>query len=123
MDKSKIFLNFPGEPTIYLLIEAPTGVVYEMQCGGLRCELREAEGFLVPTYRSAPDIQTVGDEPDINKHQLAKIKECCSDLEIMISDVHVSTEIDESRMDEWLEAWIPARIGTFRGYFVWNNSD
>lgn len=38
----------PDGLTPLLLVEAPTGVVYLHQCGGVACLQRRLEGFLVP---------------------------------------------------------------------------
>ncbi|WP_431685754.1 DUF6210 family protein [Hahella sp. NBU794] len=50
MNKPKIFLDPDGTNVGYLgvIVEHPTGVIYQQQCGGTDCCLMEMEGYYIP---------------------------------------------------------------------------
>ncbi|MEU8825841.1 DUF6210 family protein [Streptomyces sp. NPDC048636] len=123
---------------LYVVVEAPTGVFYQQQYGGTACRQGRAEGFLVPVF--GPDALDTFTElfekefrgagtrhhtwTDDERHRLRAIVE---DICYWECDGHTekprSLRIDESRMHELDEAWLPVRTPDGPGVLVWNNSD
>ena len=138
-----VFLNPDGSFSLGLLliVEAPTGIVYATQCAGLLTEERSVEGFLVP----------VGGEREAKQFYdwfWAKFRGHCypsgvrlsteqiSELHNMIGEVPcwLTTrdneqtergflELDVSRIDDCVEAWIPVLSPLGAGILTLDNSD
>src|SRR5688500_10775881 len=65
-----IFLNPDGSQLRFdlnVVVEAPTGVVYALQCAGQFHEIREVEGFLIPVGGSSPPADPADDGPWPNR--------------------------------------------------------
>jgi len=130
-----------GNNWLYVIVEGTTGVVYESQCAGTTNEAREAEGFLVPVTGAKLDAA----EGSVDPMQLRAVfhngTNCCSDgmllcnqklrtLEHLISTIPYWSrtkrgclELDHSRLDELVEAWVPVITADGPGILVWNNCD
>lgn len=125
--------DIPGD-WLYVVVEAKTGVVYDQQCGGIGCRHGQVEGFLVPL--SEPDGRNALDrlfcrpggwtytwsdgEVDRLRGIVSAIHYCAYD-----GTAHEShpLRLDESRIREIDEAWVPVITSDGPGVLVWCNSD
>ncbi|MFH8387738.1 DUF6210 family protein [Kitasatospora sp. NPDC018058] len=118
---------------------APTGVVYQSQCGGYSYAQYEQEGYLVPLYGTDLDEDMkaifVG---ELKGHGyrgrewpagvLDRLRAAVDSLGMYRSGRHddlypTSLILDESRLSEAAEAWIPVVTPDGPGVLVWENSD
>lgn len=110
-----------------LLLESPVGLTYQNQCDGLRCVIREAEGFLIPISSSPEmkEIEALFESGNVTSEALKKAigEELYAYLGEDWPKPWMRIVLDEDRLDEVLEAWVPVRIGEMRGYLIWCNSD
>jgi hypothetical protein len=126
---------------MFLIIQAPTGVTYQHQCGGLRCDHREAEGFLVPVggHKDAQPFidffdKEFDDYPLVIPWTEAQIKK----LRFLVRTMPYydeayeeegtgfgpyNAELDESRMAECTEAWIPVTTSDGNAILIFENCD
>lgn len=122
----------------YVVIEHKTGVIYQHEFGGTATRLGEVEGYLVPVNgenaRSEFDavfvqrLRGVGSwgkvlEPDL----LEAVRNAVSTIRYWF-DAQGSSEVefltlDENRLDEVDEAWLPVVTSDGRGVLIWPNSD
>ncbi|WP_369184712.1 DUF6210 family protein [Streptomyces sp. Y1] len=128
-----------GGGWVFVIVAAPTGVVYQNQCGGYSCDQYEQEGYLVPLYGADPDEELrkifVGElkgwghrgrawSPEV----LERVRAAVRDFGIYGSGgtdepVPPSLVLDESRLAEAAEAWLPVLTPDGPGVLVWENSD
>ncbi|MEU8920442.1 DUF6210 family protein [Kitasatospora sp. NPDC048545] len=128
-----------GGGWVFVIVAAPTGVVYRTQCGGYACAQYEQEGYLSPHYGTDLDTDLkaffVGElkgygtrgrmwQPD----ELARLRSLVDDLGIYGADRYdelypPSLVLDESRLAELAEAWVPVVTPDGPGVLVWENSD
>ncbi|MFJ4847177.1 MULTISPECIES: DUF6210 family protein [unclassified Streptomyces] len=123
---------------LYVVVEAKTGVVYQQQYGGTACRQGRVEGFLVPMF--GPDELAALRElfetdyrgagtwdyawPDGERDRLGEIVgavvywACDGTAE----EPH-PLRLDESRIREADEAWVPVITPDGPGVLVWFNSD
>ena len=132
MDKTRILIDPDGtaDPGLLVLIEAPTGIVYQAQVGGHYTENREGEGFLVPVGSEKQSISlrkffldTFRSWPPSPSDPTAAKKEWTSEqlaaLEQLVSKVRIwrpgggreyrpqNLALDRSRLENLTESWVP----------------
>ncbi len=109
-----------------LVICEKTGIFYTAQCGGLLCSHPAAEGFYLPIWDIAPEINDCDmgcssiskaipqyDRPDL-RDNLAKAIDIA--LESNLATYSFVLKFDYSRIDELQEGWWPLIItGTLHG--------
>ncbi|MEV7211827.1 DUF6210 family protein [Kitasatospora cineracea] len=123
---------------LYAVVEARTGVCYQQQYGGTACRQGQVEGFLVPL--SGPDAldalrglferhfrgagtwnhQWPEDERGRLREAVESVAYWASDG---TSEEPHALRLDESRIREADEAWVPVITPDGPGVLVWFNSD
>jgi hypothetical protein len=130
-----------GEYGLLLIVEAATGVIYQQQCGGNATEQNKVEGFLIPVgsrgdaekiydwfwltfqggcYRMLEGSPWTTATQDQLKALIAEIY--CWYIANDVDERH-ALQLDESRMDECIEAWIPVITPYGKGILTLRNSD
>jgi hypothetical protein len=128
-----------GGGWMFVIVAAPTGVVYQNQCGGYACAQYEQEGYLVPLYGTDLDEDLneifVGELKGWGTRGrewpagvLDRLRAAVDSLGMYGSGHHdgsysPSLVLDESRLSEAAEAWIPVVTPDGPGVLVWENSD
>ncbi|MGW2839898.1 DUF6210 family protein [Streptomyces sp. NPDC001493] len=139
--RRQVFLD-PAETDngwAFVVVAAETGVVYQNQCGGTACLQFTQEGYLLPLFGTdvAKDISeffVVEFEGsgargcDWPPHLLDRLRTAVSELHVYGSanrdDVWPAPLVlDESRLAETDEAWVPVLTPDGPGILVWLNSD
>ena len=138
MGRALVFLDPDGtqDRQLHVVVESPTGVEYRSQCAGLACEERAAEGFLIPLGQAErvtgfsaffaagpPDARPAepGAERAERLRQLVGRVVCWrTEAE---GDHRERLALDEERLDECVEAWVPVRTPYGPGILVFPNSD
>lgn len=144
-------ISLPAEEPqfVVLAIQAPTGVIYEQQCGGFYCDQLEVEGYLTVVVRQEPD-DARPDRFGVSPADLTAIFHSEDDAchfpqpwlltpeRIDRLDALIRTlgyfggpdgppvqefELDRSRLDEVFEAWVPVITPDGPGVLLWNNCD
>lgn len=147
----EIFLDPDGtqSPWLYVVVQAPTGVVYSTQCAGTGCEIRKVEGFLVPANGPKVDL----DDGRLSSDEFTEIfhdgKACIwswvgtalpadrmETLRALVESVpywttedddpsekRLSLQVDTSRIEEIAEAWVPVLTPHGPGVLLWDNCD
>ncbi|GAA4230796.1 hypothetical protein GCM10022254_26480 [Actinomadura meridiana] len=127
-----------GGGWLHVVVQANTGVFYQQQYGGTACRQGQAEGFLVPL--SAPDeLDALRDLFETGFRGAGTWNHTWSDderarLRGIIGTVRYwacdgTTEephglrLDESRIQEADEAWVPVITPDGPGILMWFNSD
>ncbi len=129
-----------------LVIAGDTGVVYQQQCGGLACYMREMEGYLVPLGGLKFDAEQGRLEP-FDLTAVFHVRASCCGYEALSpdrvqqlrdrigtipywvsspdgnSEARVPLVLDEARIDEAVEAWVPVSTPDGRGVLMWENCD
>ncbi|REE96397.1 DUF6210 family protein [Thermomonospora umbrina] len=123
---------------LYVVAEAPTGVIYQQQYGGTACRQGEVEGYLVPvTAPDALDGLRVLFERDLRgagardhrwaDEQLAGVRRLVGGVPYWTGDGDTEEphplRLDESRVADLDEAWVPVLTPDGPGVLVWLNSD
>ena len=122
------------------IVESPTGVIYGNQCGGYVNQENKVEGFAIPLgereleeelysffetefggHGYHPEIQWTESRIEKLAEIIGKIPcwECSQDDQ----DMKHLLQLDRTRMDQCIEAWIPCTAGSYRGYLALKNSD
>jgi hypothetical protein len=123
-----------------LIVEHPTGVLYGQQCAGFLTELRIVEGFLIPV--GGPDaarrvydwfwkaFQGHGYPPIVwTEDRIRELAGLVAQVPCWLTQPEGEDDerhllvLDEGRLDECVEAWIPVRTPYGRGILVLENSD
>jgi hypothetical protein len=137
-----IFLDPDGTGSdqgwMFVIVAAPTGVVYQVQGGGIGCIAYEQEGYLIPLFGRGLDEELkaifVGELHRNGSRRLDWPEQLLGRLRSMIAfHVYGSANrkdlfptplaLDESRLAEIDEAWIPVVTPDGPGLLVWENSD
>lgn len=123
---------------LYVVVEAKTGVFYQQQYGGTACRQGQVEGFLVPVTGPDPldalrqlfekDLRGAGTWnyawPDEDQN---KLREIIGTISYWACDGNTeephALRLDETRIREADEAWIPVITPDGAGVLVWFNSD
>ncbi|MBB1254060.1 DUF6210 family protein [Streptomyces alkaliterrae] len=123
---------------LHVIVEAPTGVVYQQQYGGTACRQGRLEGFLVPlTGADALDaLRELFEEhfrgAGTRNHSWSAEEQ--ERLRLIVEDVPYwfcdgrdeeprTLSLDQGRMHGTDEAWIPVTTPDGPGVLVWLNSD
>lgn len=127
-----------GTGWLYVVVRAQTGIVYQQQYGGTACRQGKVEGFLVPVH--GPDSLTRLRELfeghfrgagtwnyQWRDEELDSLREPVREIRYWASDGLTETphplQLDEQRLREADEAWIPVLTPDGPGVLVWFNSD
>ena len=119
-----------------LLVERPTGIVYEQQCGGHLNEVRSAEGFLVPVgdamtaaplrawfaskFRGNPERERWNVE---DEDQLDQLLHAVREWPIDRREGPWPLALDRTRLAELTEAWVPVTSEYGPAVLLFRNSD
>ncbi|WP_377267024.1 DUF6210 family protein [Peterkaempfera sp. SMS 1(5)a] len=127
-----------GGGWLYAVVEAETGVLYQQQYGGTACRQGQVEGFLVPLV--APDgldaLRTLFEKDfrgaGTHDHMWAddeqnRLREIVGTVRYWACDGKAEKphhlRLDETRMRETDEAWVPVITPDGPGVLTWYNSD
>lgn len=137
---------------LFVVLAGQTGVVYHVQCGGLSCRQGAIEGILVPVEAPdsyvalqqlfVRDLKSFPASVDqLAESGLERLRAAVEAIRIPVdsrwpeirgsvrgaSDIDWAqthpTHLDESRLDEGYEAFIPVATPFGQGTLVWSNSD
>ncbi len=136
------------ENAAYVLVLHPTGVTYATQCAGYLTEEREAEGFLIPlggqilakplmewfwkAFRGGSYLPIKKWEPEKIEQLRALISQIViwhwdKDNESDEDDKDESSreflELDDERLSECTEAWVPVKTPYGAGILIFPNCD
>lgn len=130
----------------FVVVEAPTGVIYSTQCQGVACAIRFVEGFLVP-LGDTPTERGEMKHIDLTQpfhsclgcgcgegiaalgvDKFGMLKSLVQELRfwhcaVDDGDKPTMLTIDESRGDEIVEAWVPVLTSYGPGVLLWDNCD
>ncbi|RKS77290.1 hypothetical protein BZB76_2671 [Actinomadura pelletieri DSM 43383] len=144
-----VFLDPDGgqRDWLYVVVGASTGIVYQQQYGGTANLVGEVEGYLVPIdgvdhvsgrdgraeLREIFEGATRGSGrtgAELTADRLDRVRSAVGVIHYWTSGRtregttdRVPLRIDESRVDELDEAWIPVHTPDGPGVLVWDNSD
>src|SRR2546422_10477988 len=138
--RRRVFLDLEGNGngTVFVIVAAPTGVVYEIQGGGYGCVPYELEGYLLPVPGRGLDEELkdvfVGELQGAGAQGLTWPPPLLERLRGAVAlHVHGSANrddlypaplvLDESRLAEADEACVPVLTPDGPGVLVWENSD
>jgi hypothetical protein len=123
---------------LMVLVLATTGVSYSTQCNGIATDEKSAEGFLVPVgdvNAAQPIMQWFKERfasidprtsPWTNE-RIASLAELVRRIPIWYRQgenyVRSFLELDQQRINECVEAWIPVITPFGKGYLLTANSD
>lgn len=132
-------------PWIAVIVCANTGVTYTHQCGGVACDQKELEGFLVPLggYKYDVDLGKIdtqeltalfhsGDACDWGAEGRNFPASRREQLNFAVQQIrfwhshsqeYQRLKIDETRIDDLCEAWVPVTTPDGPGVLVWENCD
>lgn len=145
-----IFLDPDGTQDfgLFVIVEAETGVTYANQCAGYLTEPRTLEGFLIPVG-GPKDAKVLYDwfwksfhgncyrpEENWTPEMVSQLRDLISQIpcwrtvpDNIGKDQRLFLQLDEDRMSECVEAWIPVitpygkGILDGKGILVFQNSD
>ncbi|KDN86975.1 DUF6210 family protein [Kitasatospora cheerisanensis] len=124
---------------MFVIVAAPTGVVYQNQGGGYGCLQYQQEGYLIPLF--GPDLDEALQEIFVGELKgcgsrrldwppalLDRLRMAVDQYGVYGSGRHEDTfptplVLDESRLSEVDEAWVPVLTPDGPGVLVWENSD
>ncbi|WP_326608311.1 DUF6210 family protein [Streptomyces sp. NBC_01799] len=128
-----------GTGWVFVIVAAPTGVVYQNQGGGYSCAQYEQEGYLIPLFGSDLDEELkqifVGELRGWGMRGqqwpvelLDRLRAAVGSFAVYGSGRHdelhpTALILDESRLAEAAEAWIPVLSPDGPSVLVWENSD
>ncbi|MFD6491397.1 DUF6210 family protein [Streptomyces sp. NPDC060188] len=137
----RVFLDIDatGSGWMFVVVAARTGVIYQTQGGGYGCIPYEQEGYLLPFYVPGADAGLhdlfVGALKGCGSRRLDWPRSLLDRLRGEVADLHIwgaanqddvhpaPLVLDESRLAETDEAWVPVLTPDGPGYLVWQNSD
>lgn len=130
-----------GTNGVYLgvIIQFPTGVMYEQQCAGTRCEQRAIEGYFVPLGGARFEVDK-GRIASAELHGVFHSGDGClgvlvperlAQLRLAVEAITYWTstnqrhflQLDEGKIDQVVEAWIPVLTPDGFGVLTWPNCD
>lgn len=141
LEQAYIFLDPDGSQGagVIVIVQAPTGVVYASQVGGMQNEERSVEGFAIPNFHPAhleallnffaryhgspPDGRTTLWPPrhlDELNLILGRIPLWQTSRE---QDTPASLTLDRTRLQELTEGWIPVNTAYGPGILTHQNCD
>ena len=138
MGRAIVFLDPDGtqDPQLHVVVASPTGVEYRSQSAGLACEERGVEGFLIPLgqaelvielsafFARGPPGACPGEPGSEGAEQLRQLvgRVICWRTQEE-EDRRETLALDEERLEECVEAWIPVRTPYGSGILIFPNSD
>jgi hypothetical protein len=123
---------------LFVVVSEKTGVVYQQQYGGTACRQGQMEGFLVPVAASAvlPGLRDLFErhfrgagtwnhtwpqaEREVLRRLVGEIVYWASDG---VAEEPSCLRLDEGRIRQADEAWVPVVTQDGVGVLVWANSD
>ncbi|GLZ11545.1 hypothetical protein Acsp04_17800 [Actinomadura sp. NBRC 104425] len=107
---------------LYVVVEAPTGVIYQQQYGGTACRQGQVEGYLVPVF--GPDaldsLRTLFERHfrgagawhrSWSAQERDRFRDGVEGITFWACDGHTeephALKLDENRMADTDEAWVP----------------
>jgi hypothetical protein len=123
------------EQNMLVLVPSETGLVYEHQYGGLSPRHAEVEGFLVPAWAHpkardaldqlfSVDLGGNGVRDDDRSEVVSRVGDAVARILYCGTDDRMAPlRIDEERVDEMDEAWVPVLTPDGPAYLTWTNSD
>ena len=144
--KPYVFLDPDGTQDFGLLVVVvlQTGVTYAHQCAGLRTEIREVEGFVIPVggpEAAAPLLaffhtRFQGNAPSRASDVAPTWTDAdVQELEALVSNIplwktmrdggseRACLKLDSSKLSDATEAWIPVQTAYGPGILLFKNSD
>lgn len=137
-----VFIDPSGfllHPWMAVLVRARTGVTYSHQTGGVACLPRKLEGYYVPVFdqiaydslRSIFEVTLEGaGMSQSNAHWAGPLLERLRQAVTLVrmdpsagGPGEAPLVLDESRLDEIDEAWVPVVSPDGPGVLIWENSD
>ncbi len=130
--------DFLMHPWMAVLVPASTGVTYINQTGGVACRPRQIEGYYVPVFdqkghdllRSIFEV-TLGGSGTYRR--VTWTGQMLDDLRTAVARVRMNSSqgghaevpliLDESRLTEIDEAWVPVTSADGPAILIWENSD
>ncbi|MFJ5924763.1 DUF6210 family protein [Kitasatospora sp. NPDC092948] len=123
---------------MFVIVAAPTGVIYQNQGGGFGCIQYQQEGYLIPLF--GPDLDRdlkdifVGELKGQGSRRFDWPADLLDRLRAAVGYYvygsanrealfPVPLVLDESRLAEVDEAWVPVVTPDGPGILVWENSD
>lgn len=130
-----------------VVVAAPTGVVYEQQCGGVSSELCKLEGYLVPLGGAMREAGAGMIDPakftqvfhhgehcvygecgaPLEADRLQRLRRLVADIPFWTTDgakdIRQNLSLDEARLAELAEAWVPVQTPDGPGVLLWKNCD
>ncbi|HVH64497.1 MAG TPA: DUF6210 family protein [Candidatus Acidoferrum sp.] len=124
-----------------IIVDSPTGILYEVQTGGHATAQRRAEGYLVPVgdaVAAGPLLEFFAKQFNGNPPPLGGNKWTAGHLDALAeiigqvaywskrpdgSDQRSHLQLDRNRLTELTEGWIPVRLLDGRGVLIFKNSD
>jgi hypothetical protein len=145
----RVFLDPDGSggDAFGVIVQHATGVAYGTQCEGLRTDERYMEGYFVPVSGlmfNAEDgrinvevLRSVFHVGDTCLHgsddfkptdHVAALRDAVSKIPFWYTDAggemrRSQLELDTSRLDEAVEAWVPVITPQGRAVLIWPNCD
>jgi Family of unknown function (DUF6210) len=126
-------------PEIFLVMRSPTGITYVNQSGGHMCTPASAEGYLVTVAAGTAlaDLREIfeGEMRGSGLRGTAPTGELARRVRDIVAGVRCepsgpelareswALELDDSRLHELDEAWIPVVTKGGEGVLIWANSD
>lgn len=127
---------------LVVVVRRPTGIIYCHQCAGTACRQNEVEGYLVLlgdrrfsngeklSYDEFKSIFHAGDsclstiEFTPTPHMsLEKLRALVAEVGFAGDNRYDGLKIDESRLTEIAEAWVPVVTPSGPGVLIWENCD
>jgi hypothetical protein len=130
-------------PWMGVICEAETGVCYDNQTGGVRTLPRSAEGYYVPVFdaQALADLRAIfEDELHMQgvRHGIAVLDPYLDRIRNAVAMVRMDPslggpgqygaaeaplQLDDARLPEADEAWLPVVTPDGPGILIWENSD
>jgi hypothetical protein len=138
-----VWVDGPAEGWLHVVVRAKTRIVYKHQYGGVMCRHGEVQGYLVPVFGTEALAElrdffegTLGTYGTTNhdgvpfewrEDQLDLLRRVVSRIAWWADDdlypEPVPIVLDESRIQEFDEAWLPVLTPDGPGVLWWSNSD
>ena len=134
-----------GSEWIAVVVEWNTGVRYCSQCAGLLTLEKSVEGYLVPVMGAKFDAEQGHLDPQdltrifhedgschsgqpLSDVSVARLRKAVADIPFWsqrgdTESIRGSLRLDEDRLSEAVEAWVPVLTSEGRGVLVWLNCD
>lgn len=119
-------VSMPADPVIQVelqefegvcfIIGHESGVEYSHQCGGLSCEQRQMQGFLVPCPLSVPISKKLYEhfyaEPKYQGHCYSGLDEEDAELidDLLASVDYAGLSVDRDLLSKSVEAWVYLKV-------------